>query len=241
MDGTIEQGLRRFATGDLSARRRLVVGSSGTAQDSDLGQLYTANDGVSVHYTSVTSALADCRSGYDDQIDIASNFSTALTAAELLSAETKGVHIRYLGPRIGHTGSYVTRKATATLPASTLGSLFTVTGKIKLLAIIGEVTTVIQTQTCNTKIVANPTVGADVDLCATNDITADAVGTQYNITGTFANAMVATTSGAAVWQADPTLVLPGTIDLSTDATNTGSVKWTCIWEPVDPGARVISA
>lgn len=241
MDGNVNTGIRRFSSDLLSARRRLVVGSSGTAQDADLGQLFKANDGVAEHYTDMTSALADCRSGYDDSIDLASNFSTALTAAELLSAETKGVHIRYLGPRLAHSSFYTTRRATGTLPAGTQSALFTVTGRIRLIAIIGEVTTVIQTQTCNTKIVSNPTVGADVDLCATSDITAAAVGSQFSITGTFANALVVTASAAAVFQAAPTLITAGTIDLSTSATSSGSVKWLCIWEALDPGARVFAA
>jgi hypothetical protein len=133
-------------------------------------------------------------------------------------------------------------RAAAALPQGTQSALFTVSGgRVKVLDICGEVTTVIETQANDTKIIANPTVGADVDLCAVNDITADAVGTMYNITGTFANAMIATTSGAHVAQAVPTIVAAGTIDLDCAASNSGETKWVLRYLPLDVGASVAAA
>lgn len=130
-------------------------------------------------------------------------------------------------------------KAAANLPQTTQSALFTITGgRIRILGIYGEVTTVIETKANNTKLISNPTVGADVDLCATNDITADAVGTIYTITGTFANAMVATTSGAVPDQAAKVVVAAGTIDLSCDASSTGQTKWVLQYEAIDPGVTV---
>lgn len=133
------------------------------------------------------------------------------------------------------------QRAAANLPQTTQTAYFTVSGKVLITGIYGEVTTVIQTQANNTKLVANPTVGADVDLCAVNNITADAVGTIYNITGTLANAMVATTSGAMIAQASPIVVAAGTIDLSCVASNTGATKWTIQYVPVDQGATIVAA
>jgi len=142
-----------------------------------------------------------------------------------------------INPRLRTT----TRDA-ASLPQSTQTAYFTVSGgKVKIYDIIGEVTTVIETQANDTKLVSNPTVGADVDLCAVLDITADAVGTMYSITGTFANAMFSTTSGAFEGQANPATVAAGTIDLSCAASNTGATKWEVIWEAVTPGATLTAA
>ena len=135
----------------------------------------------------------------------------------------------------------IVERATAALPQSTQSALFTVTGRVIVTNIVGEVTTIIQNQANNTKIVANPTVGADVDLCAVLDIDNDAVGTLYSITGTFANAMIATTSGAFEGQAGNAIVADGTIDLSCSASNTGSVKWTIHYIPLDAGSRVVAA
>lgn len=216
-----------------------LVGSSDTILGNFLGEFPADKDGVVRTYTTATAALAACVAGRGDYIYTAPSFSTALTATELLAAETKGVTILPTG--LNQNGAYYAHRATAALPATTQSALFTVTGRIKLLSIIGEVTTIVQTQACNTKIVANPTVGNDVDMCAVLDITAAAVGAQFSITGTLATAMVKTTSGAGVFQAAPLLVLPGTIDLSTAATNTGSVKWRIEYTPVDPGARVFAA
>ena len=122
-------------------------------------------------------------------------------------------------------------RAAASLPQTTATAYFTVTGKVLITQIVGEVTTVIQTQANNTKLISNPTVGADVDLCAVNDITADAAGTVYTITGTLADAMVATTSGAAAGQLGAVLVTAGTIDLSCAASSTGATSWVIQYVP----------
>jgi hypothetical protein len=88
--------------------------------------------------------------------------------------------------------------------------------------------------------VANPTVGADVDLCAVVDIDGDAVGTLYHITGTFANAMIATTSGAFEVQS-PVMVAAGTIDLNCTGSTAGSIKWTVIYRALDADSTVVAA
>jgi hypothetical protein len=133
-------------------------------------------------------------------------------------------------------------RATADLPASTANAvLFNITGgRILLTGILGEVTTVIETQACNTKLTFNPTVaGSAVDICANLDITAAAVGTLFTITGTAANAMV---SGLGlVAMASPWVLQPGAIELDTAATNTGQVKWKVWYMPLDTGATVAAA
>lgn len=132
------------------------------------------------------------------------------------------------------------------MPQSTDGALFTIaSGKIRVLSIVGEVTTAIQAQANNTKLKHNPSgAGSDVDLCAVLDITGDAVGTLYSITGTLANAMKSTTLWL-VAPADnipaPGMILgPGDIELDCAASNTGSVKWTLEYENVDEAATVVA-
>lgn len=133
-------------------------------------------------------------------------------------------------------------RATAALPQTTQSALFTVTGgRILLLGIVGEVTTAIQNQANNTKLVANPTTGTDVDLCAVLSIANDEVGTLYGITGTFGDAMVGANAGATILPDRPQVVAPGTIDLSCAASNTGSVKWALLYLPLDDGAVVTAA
>lgn len=133
------------------------------------------------------------------------------------------------------------QRAAANLPQTTQTAYFTVSGGKCAVKLYGEVTTVIETKDNNIKLVANPTVGADVDLCAVNNITADAVGTMYSLTGTLADAMIATTSGAFEDQDGWYVVAAGTIDLYCSASNTGQTKWSCLWKPIDTGALITSA
>jgi hypothetical protein len=78
-------------------------------------------------------------------------------------------------------------------------------------------------------------------LCAAVDIDADAVGTMYHITGTLADAMIATTSGAFPSQVTPIIVAAGTIDVKTSASKTGATKWVLYYLPLTSGASVTAA
>lgn len=129
-------------------------------------------------------------------------------------------------------------KASATLPASTNQTLFTITGgRVLLLGIVGEVTTLVQTQACNAKLTSAPTTGTAVDICAVLDITADEVGCLYGITGLFSDALVGANAGAAPIQNAGGIVIPiGVIRLNTSATNTGATKWSAFYVPLDDGA-----
>jgi len=221
-----------FTTG-----KTFMVAASTDENYDVLTQLYRADRDIRL-YSTITLALAACVADRGDVVLLSKGFTTAPTLAELDVAATKGVIMEQAGGRLGD--AFYTSRASATLPATKATPYFTVTGKIKLLDIVGEVTTVVQAQANNTKLIANPTVGADVDLCAVNSITGDAKGTIYTITGTLANAMVATTSGAGVAQAAPLVVAAGTIDLSCAATNTGATKWGVRYQPLESGSRVFA-
>jgi len=138
-------------------------------------------------------------------------------------------------------GAIRVERSAANLPQSTQSALFTVSGKVLVCDIVGEVTNVVQAGANNMKLVSNPTVGADVDLCATVDIAAAAVGSMFNISGTLSDAMVKTVSGAFVSQASPIVVSDGTIDLSCDASKTGKIKWVLFYLPLASGATIVTA
>ena len=233
--GQAKAGAIPFTTG-----KTFFVAADGDANFQGIDGLFLPDKGgVARRYSTIAAALAACTAGNADQVALSPNFTTAPSAAEIISAEAKGVAMFVAGKKIG--SAWFENRAAAALPATTAAPIFTVTGRVKILSIIGVVTTIIETQENNTKLIADPTVGADVDLCAVNDISADAVGTVYSITGTLGDAMVATTSGVGVYQAAPLLLEAGSIDLSCAATNTGAVKWRVLYEPVDPGASIIAA
>lgn len=139
-------------------------------------------------------------------------------------------------------------RATATLPQSTDGAIFTVSGgRVIVTSLVGQVTTVIGTGTTpDLKIKFNPTAtGSDFDLCTAVSISADAVGQSYYIAGDVASPG-ALLVGGAVGQANPVfpkpLLLPaGDIEIDIDESVTGSVRWTCTYIPLDDGASVVAA
>lgn len=133
-------------------------------------------------------------------------------------------------------------RVTANLPQTAAHALFTISGgRIAVVQLIGQVTTVVQTQANATKLIGNPTTGADLDICATLDITADAVGTLYGITGLFSDALIGAGPGALSGQTRPVILNVGTLDLSCAASNTGQVRWTLYFVPLDLSAAVVAA
>lgn len=137
----------------------------------------------------------------------------------------------------------VVQRATASLPQTTAASLFTVAnGRVLITSIVGEVTTIIETQANATKLIATPTIGTAVDMCVALDITADEVGCLYGITGTPGDALVGTDAGLTISMGNKGIVVnAGTIDLDCAASNTGAIKWTVHYVPIDEGATLVAA
>lgn len=147
----------------------------------------------------------------------------------------------FQGLRAALFGSRVDR-ATATLPQTAAAAIFNVTGgRVAITQIIGEVTTAVQNQANNTKLTANPTTGTSVDICAVLNTAADEVGCLFGITGLQSDALIGINAGALPAQTRAVVVNVGTIDLDCSASNTGSVKWTVFYVPIDDGAAVTAA
>lgn len=133
-------------------------------------------------------------------------------------------------------------RAIATLPQTAAAAIFNIVGgRVLLTAIVGEVTVVIQTQANNTKLTANPTTGTSVAICAVLDITAKEVGTLFGISGLNSDALIGINAGALPGQTRPVVLPVGTIDLDCAASNTGSVKWSVLYMPLDDGAYMEAA
>jgi len=121
-------------------------------------------------------------------------------------------------------------------------SLFTVAGgNCLVLGLIGEVTTIVQTQANNTKYISTPTVGTAVDMCAVVDTTAHEVGGLLTITGVLATAAVKGDAGAGVHMSNGIVVAPGVIGLDTAASNTGAYEFSIWYVPLKEGAYIEAA
>jgi len=135
-------------------------------------------------------------------------------------------------------------RATSDVLTGSAVSIFTISGgRVLLLGLIGEVTTVIGTGTTpEAKFQLNPTAGTTVDLCAALDLADDEVGTLYSITGTPGDAMLAGSSGAVRNMAAQGVVLDaGAIEFICDENVSGSISFQARYLPLDAGARLVAA
>lgn len=147
--------------------------------------------------------------------------------------------------RVAAYGGLVTGGA-KTLPASTTGHLFTVSGgRVIVTSIVGIVSTAIQNQACTLSIGNTPTGGTAgaATLSTATAITNAAIGTMVSmppLSGGAAAALIVGPAGIAVAVSSGGLaVIPsGTIDVVTSATNTGAIAWSVSYLPYDAGASI---
>ena len=134
-------------------------------------------------------------------------------------------------------------RAIDTLPTTAQEAIFTVAnGNVLVKLIYGEVTTIIQTQANNLSVIATPTTGTAGNLATTLNISADEVGTFYLVEGD-GSALVGVAAAGSFFVAGtpvPMIIPPGTIDILTSATNTGAIRWTLFYLPLQDNAVVTS-
>lgn len=140
----------------------------------------------------------------------------------------------------------VVSKSTGTLANGTT-SLFTITGRVLVTGILGEVTTVIGSTASNLKLVYNPTAtGTSFDFTAATAITSDAVKQSYYFIASVATppSMLV---GGEVGQAQPVFATPlsfsaGAIEQNLSADPVGGViLWSAFWVPIDDGSTLVAA
>jgi len=140
---------------------------------------------------------------------------------------------------------FATKTSTSHL---TSGSIFSWTGSIGIVSIIGRVTTALEAATPQTiKLTCTPDALSATDLCATKDANAFGVGSLLTITGTLADAMIGTTLvGCAVSQASMitcTCVTSGVIStvFGTSGSKDGVIVWEILWIPLTPTSTLAAA
>jgi len=195
------------------------------------------NDWLTRVYATITLALAACVADRGDSIVIAPDYTTAPTDAELTSAWTKWVRIVYANDP--ETGEQLAMTESKALPATTTGTIFTITGLVEIISIVWIVTTVIETQACNLKL-STVSNSATTDICADLNISADAEQSRMSITWTFANAMINTAKWVPVArQATSIISQEWTIIATTSATNTWEIRWMVRYKPLQEWSRIV--
>jgi hypothetical protein len=143
--------------------------------------------------------------------------------------------------------------AAITNPQTASTAIFTVSGRVIVTSLIGEVTTV-QGATANSfNITFDPTgAGAVGNVCAATVCTSDAVGTFYSVSGVQADLLGSQTAGGTqvpthvlspvgASQGLGFMVPAGSMLLAASGSNTGATQWTLTYIPLDDGASVVAA
>lgn len=135
------------------------------------------------------------------------------------------------------------QRATAVLPATTQAAIFTIAGgQVLVTSLIGTFTVAGSATATTLKITGNPTAGTDVDLATATAVTSKEVGSIITLPAALAGAVTVANAGGTTMPIGSGLILnPGTLDIVTSATNTGSVKWDLTYIPLDTGASVTAA
>jgi hypothetical protein len=130
-------------------------------------------------------------------------------------------------------------RTAAVLPATATATIFNVTGgRIILTTLVGEVTTVCSGTATNVTINSVGTASAvTTPLATASAVTSLAVGNEF----AFSSLGGAATIGAAVTQNGEIIVPAAAIQIVTSATNTGAMRWTITYIPLDDGATVAAA
>lgn len=138
-------------------------------------------------------------------------------------------------------------RATAALPQTATGNIFTVSGgRIMVVSLTGWVTTVMGATVTTLSIGLTPTTGTSstTSLASATAVTSKEVGTHFSIGSTPGSALVVganagapvQSTGHAAW-----VLNTGSITVTTNASDTGSVQWDLIYIPLDNGAQVAPA
>lgn len=141
-------------------------------------------------------------------------------------------------------GIYVPNALHAALPQSATQNIYTVTGgRILLVHLSGEVTTIIQAQATTLKFTSTPAAGSAIDLCATADLTGREVGGRITLPNPPASGTAAVLTNAGYTNIQPLRVIvpAGVISVTTVASSTGGLKYDLIYVPLDIGASVAAA
>ena len=149
------------------------------------------------------------------------------------------------GPQIRQIllGTKVDR-ATATLPQTATGSIFTVSGgRILVTGLLGEVTTAIGATATTVTVVSTPTTGTATTLASATAVTSKEVGAQATLPLTSGGALVvANGGGGGQFPGHSPYIVPiGNIQITTSASTTGSMKWSLTYVPLDDNATVVAA
>lgn len=138
-------------------------------------------------------------------------------------------------------------RAAAVVPtvAQSPQSIFTISGgRVLVKLLVGEVTTVLDGTVYTLKVSHTPTVGSATDLSAALTMTSFLAGGHVTLGATVGAALSNDNAAGLIGLVapSPALVLAaGVVTLTGSATQTGAMKWSLHYVPLDAAASVVSA
>lgn len=246
----VQEAVNKGTGTALAANKSLVdaLGTDGTTVTDAAASVLGAIGADSANNTFASTLVAANENGSVlerlEQIQEAVNIGTGTSLAANKSL-VDAVGFDGVTPSVVFHPSYGLKvnKTLATLPASTTQNIFTVAGgRVLVMLMTGEVTTVVQAQACNLSVNLVTTVGGDIVLASVVDINADEAGTLYLVEGD-GTALVPQSSGVCfnALVGGGMILAEGTINIQTSATNTGATAWELWYWPLDSGATVVTA
>lgn len=231
--GGIAQALP-FFTGKVF----FLISSSEAANNFFQQKFPVDEDGRVRVFTAWADVITEVQQSTDSSVIVISPLFTTTPTTAQISALKAAKCVTMQAGNFLPDGSYLATKAAVALATATTTDLFQINGKVRILDIIGEVETTLGAATTGAKFLILPTVGSSTDLCVTTDIKLLAAGGQISITGTLANALVASVNGAIVAQAAPVVAKAGKIQLNLTQTTTGNIRSSVRYIPLEPGAYI---
>ena len=138
----------------------------------------------------------------------------------------------------GVKAGQVTVNPAKALPATTTGTLFTVSGTILVTGLVGVISTALGATATKPSlgITGNNTAIAAATAASVASATA---GSAFQVPSALGGALPAPVAAQGSAAAQAMFVVSGTnITMTTDATDTGAITWILSWVPLSPGASV---
>jgi hypothetical protein len=239
---------RGFTDGNAGVRTVALVGCDGGDIDIDfygaastavVGMLTTASTNINIKMPSVhNGATVLTKDVVDTQGSSTWNVHGFDEVGGFDFVGSSAIGLQIAMP----SGEMAIQGIAKTLPATTTQTLFTITGgPVEILDLFGEVTTLVQTQACNFKYsIIDTATTTSTDISADLNITAAAVGAFLTLNTTLAGATIKSLGGTSIKNNAQIRAPIGTVICTTNATNTGAVRYQMRYRPLAPGAKVVA-
>lgn len=220
-----------------------AVSTNSTAISTVGVDLATVSTAVSTNSTAVSTVGVNLGTADSKIVVVSTAVSTNSTAVSTVSVALSTADSKV----VLWGGQHLQQDTWTDMTTLTSGTMFTWTGAIEMLYLIGTVTSNIEAAGTTVQLQANPDSLGAINLTdAVADLNNAQAGTLIDITGTI-NAQAVLTVGGVIGPASqvaPVMLTSrtnGVITVTYGNASSGEIRWDICWRPVSPGATVTPA